>query len=67
MATSLSTRTIGIIFRYRQVSTFGQGNIRNFSLNSSEMKKLAAWDFEDLLKVCIEYLITVLRLTLHIH
>jgi hypothetical protein len=37
--------------RYRQISTFGHGTIRNFSANSSEMKKLAARDFEDLLQV----------------
>jgi hypothetical protein len=66
-ATSLSTRTIGIVFRYHQISTFGRGTIRNFPSNSSEMKKLAARDFEDLLQVCIKYLITVLRPTLHIH
>ncbi|KJA23250.1 hypothetical protein HYPSUDRAFT_137895 [Hypholoma sublateritium FD-334 SS-4] len=37
--------------RYRQISTFGSGTIRKFSQNSSEMKKLAARDFEDLLQV----------------
>ncbi|KJA13982.1 hypothetical protein HYPSUDRAFT_150921, partial [Hypholoma sublateritium FD-334 SS-4] len=36
--------------RYRQISTFGSGTIRCFSANSSEMKKLAARDFEDLLQ-----------------
>ncbi len=36
---------------YRQISTFGHGTIRKFAANSSEMKKLAARDFEDLLQV----------------
>ena len=38
-------------YRYRQISTFGSGTIRMFSQNSSEMRKLAARDFEDLLQV----------------
>lgn len=37
--------------RYREISTFGRGTIRKFATNSSEMKKLAARDFEDLLQV----------------
>ena len=37
--------------RYRQISTFGSSMIHWFSNNASEMKKLAAWDFEDLLQV----------------
>jgi hypothetical protein len=36
---------------YREISTFGHGTIRKFATNSSEMKKLAARDFEDLLQV----------------
>jgi hypothetical protein len=36
---------------YRQVPTFGRDTIRKFSNNASEMKKLAARDFEDLLQV----------------
>ena len=36
--------------RYRQVSPFSQ-TIRQFSNNVSEMKKLAAQDYEDLLQV----------------
>lgn len=36
---------------YRSISTFGHGTIRTFATNSSEMKKLAARDFEDLLQV----------------
>jgi hypothetical protein len=34
------------------MSTFGRGTIRKFPSNVSEMKKLAARDFEDLLQVC---------------
>ncbi|KAJ3557352.1 hypothetical protein NP233_g11763 [Leucocoprinus birnbaumii] len=36
--------------RYRQTPTFGSGTIRKFSANASEMKKLPARDFEDLLQ-----------------
>ncbi|KAJ3557882.1 hypothetical protein NP233_g11630 [Leucocoprinus birnbaumii] len=36
--------------RYRQTPTFGSGTIRKFSANASEMRKLAARDFEDLLQ-----------------
>jgi hypothetical protein len=36
---------------YRQMPTFGSSTIRKFSNNASEMKKLAARDFEDLLQV----------------
>ncbi|KAF8958641.1 hypothetical protein BDZ97DRAFT_1906426 [Flammula alnicola] len=39
--------------RYHQISTFGKGTIRTFTVNSSEMKKLAARDFEDLLQCAI--------------
>ncbi|KAF8873128.1 hypothetical protein BD779DRAFT_1452164, partial [Infundibulicybe gibba] len=39
--------------RYREISTFGRGTIRAFASNSSEMKKLAARDFEDLLQCAI--------------
>ncbi|KAG6911067.1 hypothetical protein DXG01_004582 [Tephrocybe rancida] len=37
--------------RYRQVPRFGPGVIRTFSANVSELKKLAAHNFEDLLQV----------------
>ncbi|KAI0038496.1 hypothetical protein FA95DRAFT_1505601, partial [Auriscalpium vulgare] len=37
--------------RYRQMPTFGRDTIRKFSDNVSEMKKLAARDFEDMLQV----------------
>lgn len=33
------------------VPTFGKGTIRKFSNNVSEMKRLAARDFEDILQV----------------
>lgn len=36
--------------RYRQIMSFGS-TIRGWSSNASEMKKLAARDFEDLLQV----------------
>ncbi|KAH7904506.1 hypothetical protein BJ138DRAFT_1019068 [Hygrophoropsis aurantiaca] len=39
--------------RYRQVPTFGNGTIRRFAKNTSELKKLAARDFEDLLQCAI--------------
>ncbi|EGN99947.1 hypothetical protein SERLA73DRAFT_53415, partial [Serpula lacrymans var. lacrymans S7.3] len=42
--------------RFRQISPFGQSTIRCFSNNASEMKKLAARDFEDLLQVCTGYM-----------
>lgn len=44
-----------LICRYREIPTFGHGTIRNFAANSSEMKKLAARDFEDLLQVCFGF------------
>ena len=37
--------------RFRQVPTYGLDTIRKFSNNVSEMKKLAARDFEDILQV----------------
>jgi hypothetical protein len=37
--------------RYRQTPTFGPAIIRKFSANSSEMKRMAARNFEDLLQV----------------
>ena len=37
--------------RFRAVPTFGLSTIRRFATNVSEMKKLAARDFEDLLQV----------------
>jgi hypothetical protein len=39
------------IIRFRAMPTFGSSTIRRFSTNASEMKKLAAHNFEDLLQV----------------
>lgn len=39
--------------RYRDVNPFGSDAIRKFHSNASEMKKLAARDFEDLLLVSL--------------
>jgi hypothetical protein len=36
---------------YRHVPTFSQDTIRKFSTNTSEMKRLAARNFEDILQV----------------
>ncbi|KAI0634460.1 hypothetical protein C8Q77DRAFT_1217600 [Trametes polyzona] len=46
--------------RFRQVPTFGRSTIRKFAYNVSEMKRMAARDFEDILQCiipCIEGLI----------
>ena len=37
--------------RYRMVPTFGGDTIRKFASNTSEMKRMAARDFEDVLQV----------------
>lgn len=37
--------------RFRLTPTFGNSTIRKFANNASDMKKLAARDFEDLLQV----------------
>ncbi|KZV69074.1 hypothetical protein PENSPDRAFT_735574 [Peniophora sp. CONT] len=39
--------------RFRQISTFKNSTIRSFTGNVSDMKKLAARDFEDILQCCI--------------
>ncbi|KAI0028967.1 hypothetical protein K488DRAFT_7820, partial [Vararia minispora EC-137] len=39
--------------RFRQISTFGASTIRRFAHNVSDLKKLAARDFEDILQCCI--------------
>lgn len=38
---------------FRQTPMFGYGVIRRFSNNASEMRRLAARDFEDILQVSI--------------
>jgi hypothetical protein len=42
-----------ITTRFRAMPTFGSSTIRCFATNASEMKKLAARDFEDLLQVSL--------------
>lgn len=37
------------------VPTFGLDIIRKFTNNVSGLKQLAAWDFEDILQVCLNY------------
>ncbi|KAJ7166117.1 hypothetical protein C8R46DRAFT_1351546 [Mycena filopes] len=39
--------------RFRQIPTFGRSTIRRFHANVSEMKKMAARDFEDILQCLI--------------
>ena len=39
--------------RYRMVPTFGGNTIRKFTSNTSEMKRMAAHDFEDVLQVSL--------------
>ncbi|KAJ3524831.1 hypothetical protein NM688_g8496 [Phlebia brevispora] len=39
--------------QYRLVPTFGRNTIRRFTSNTSDMKKLAARDFEDMLQVAL--------------
>lgn len=48
-----------ISLSFRQVAPFGRDTIRKFSDNVSEMKKLAARDFEDILQVCSTYCLTL--------
>jgi hypothetical protein len=49
-------RLLGVLlqtheYSFRQVPTFGRDKIRKFAENASEMKKLGARDYEDLLQV----------------
>ncbi|KIJ58032.1 hypothetical protein HYDPIDRAFT_103404, partial [Hydnomerulius pinastri MD-312] len=39
--------------RYQQVPTFGRDTIRRFSRNSSDMKRMSAYNFEDLLQCAL--------------
>ena len=48
---SLWSLTMQYLNRYRQMPLFSQATIQRFTNNISEMKKLAAHDFEDLLQV----------------
>lgn len=40
--------------RYRQIPTFGRDSIRRFSNNVSELKRLGARDYENLLQVSMQ-------------
>ena len=40
-----------ITTRFRAMPTFGSSTIRRFAMNASELKKLAARNFEDLLQI----------------
>ena len=42
-----------VTIRFWAMPTFGSSTIRRFATNASEMKKLAAHDFEDLLQVSL--------------
>ena len=44
--------------RYRLISTFGRSTIQKFHNDVSAMKKLAGRDFEDLLQVCTNVLLS---------
>jgi hypothetical protein len=50
VASGVSTHS-NILSRFRQVPGFGHDTIRKFANNVSELKKLAARDFENLLQV----------------
>lgn len=41
------------IFRFRLIPTFGRDTIRRFTSNTSELKKMAARNYEDFLQVGI--------------
>ncbi|CAK5267132.1 unnamed protein product [Mycena citricolor] len=51
-----STQVAELDARFRQISSFGCGTIRKFHNNVSEMKKLAARDFEDILQCILSVL-----------
>ncbi len=46
---------------YRNTPSFGSSTIRRFATNASEMKKLAARDFEDLLQVVLRPLLNLAK------
>lgn len=46
-----------ILSSYRQIPTFGKDTIRRFTANASAMRKLGVRDFEDLLQVCLSFLL----------
>jgi hypothetical protein len=51
------TRLI-LAWRYRLISAFGRSTIRKFSNDVSAIKKLAGFNFEDLLQVCSNVLLS---------
>ncbi|KZT38989.1 hypothetical protein SISSUDRAFT_1128360 [Sistotremastrum suecicum HHB10207 ss-3] len=52
--TSISETKVSVLDnRFRQVPPFGRDTIRNITSNVSEMKQLAARDYEDILQVAI--------------
>ena len=53
--------------RYRQVPTFRKDTIRRFQENSSELKKMTARDFEDLLQVHRFWVAILKLLTVFMH
>lgn len=59
----LSFRTYNTSFR--QTPTFGGDTIRKFATNASEMKKLAARDYADLLQVRLPSLSPSLKRIVH--
>ena len=61
----ISTSEADCRISFRQVPTFGRDTIRRFHRNVSEMKRLAARDFEDVLQVRIGFsaIASTVRLT----
>ena len=53
MANSLSAIELTVHGSYRQIPTFGRNTIWRFRSNVSELKRMAAHDFEDLLQVTL--------------
>ena len=49
--TQLNTVSLNDLSSFRQIPTFGRDTIRKFTTNMSELNKLAARDYEDLLQV----------------
>jgi hypothetical protein len=50
-----------IALRFREIPPFGRDGIRQTTLNRSELKKMTAHDYEDMLQVSLE----LFRLILH--
>jgi hypothetical protein len=56
---------IDISIRFREIPPFGVDGIRKIMLNQSELKKMTAHDYEDILQVCV--IASILDLTDIIH